>query len=201
MSLISIFQRIIKHIKQQIMINKKYTKAIESAIKLRPDEMVYLIGVRRITDVDRWNDTFILYSPYGDLYWECDDFTTDPGLAYLYSPINPKGTAILMEGWHSDIWGWGYHNGKYKALVQVNSCCVYRDNTRDSVLNMDARTRDCGYFGINLHHGFDSEKVGKNSAGCQVFRYRKDFNKLLDILERRFSHQRYFSYYLWREIE
>ncbi len=179
--------------------NSKYAHIIDKAYNLRPDEMVYLIGVRRIRETDEYNDTFILYSPYGDLYWECDNFTTDPGLSYLKKPINSKGTAILMEGWHSDIWQIGYHQGKYKALVQVNPCCVYRDNNRDSVLNMDPRSRDCGYFGINLHHGYDSLKVGANSAGCQVFRYRKDLNYLLSILEKRFSHQKYFSYYLWRE--
>ncbi len=181
------------------MIKEEHRNAINEAVKRLPDEPLLLIGIRRIGHVDAFNDTFILYSPYDGIYWYTNEFTTDPGLEYLKNPINPKGTAILMEGVHRDIWSIGLHNGKYKALVQTGMCCVYRDANKDDILDMNANTRDCGYFGINLHHAYNSYRVGKNSAGCQVFRRAEDLNYLLGLLGGKYSFIKHFSYYLHRE--
>lgn len=181
------------------MIKEEHRNAINEAIKRLPDEPVYLIGIRRTTNIDLFNDSFILYSPYNGEYFTTDRFTTDPGLFYLKNPVNTKGTAILMEGVHKDIWAFGMHNNKYRALVQVNKCCVYRDANKDDILNMNANVRDCGYFGINLHHGYNSSKVGKNSAGCQVFQSIDEFNKVMSILTDKFSFVKFYSYYLYRE--
>jgi hypothetical protein len=174
-----------------------HLKVIETAMTLY-DAPIYLIGIRRELHVDTFNDTFILYSHYNDIYWYTDEFTTDPGLSVLKQPINPKGTAILCEGLHRDIWGWGYHKNKYKALVQVNPCTVYRDNNRDAVLNMDTNKIDRGYFGINLHHANNAKRVGNWSAGCQVFRRVDEFEKVLSILSGKYSFLKTFDYYLYR---
>lgn len=177
-----------------------HRKAISLAMDILKDEIVYLIGIRDIRNVDSFNDEFILYSPYGDILMLFNEFTTDPGIYYLREPISIKGTAILMEGAHRGIWSFGLHKGRYRALVQVNSCCVYRDANKDDIINMNTNTRDCGFFGINLHHGYNSYRVGKNSAGCQVFRREEDLNSVLGVLSGRFSFLKSFSYYLYRKV-
>jgi hypothetical protein len=64
-------------------------------------------------------------------------------------------------------------------LQQIgNKVTVWRDKNRNHVNDDDIV--QSGYFGINLHHGFNSKKVGKNSAGCQVIQSRDKFMLFMD---------------------
>lgn len=165
--------------------------------------LMNIVGVRDLTNPDSWNDYLIYY------YWDkshklimnvIDNYTTDPGIKMLKNPINKLGTAILSEGWHYRLWILGQHKG-YEALQQYSKCKVYRDNNKDSNFDLDPRTFNEGHFGINLHRAAlwsDTPVVGAYSAGCQVIRKNKDWEKFLEHLKlcKRLGNQKYFSYML-----
>lgn len=130
----------------------------------------------------------------------------DAGLDNLISPVNVKGTAIVMNGYYPEMWSLGLHKGKYEALVQTHPVAVIRDNNKDNVLDypdvmftkamlrnikkgvnhIDVDGTDYlieyGYFGINLHRASqwrELSKVGLYSAGCCVI---QNPNRYADII-------------------
>ena len=112
--------------------------------------------------------------------------TTDPGKYWLKHPMNPKGTAVLAPGQYRSTWQLGKHQGKYEALVQRKPVKVYRDNSKDEVINYNniVTLVDEGYFGINIHRSnpYDqSYEINKWSAGCQVFKKVEDFNVFMEL--------------------
>ena len=78
------------------------------------------------------------------------------------------------------------HRGKYLALCQRSGLVkVYRDKNKDNKLDMEPKTIQTGYFGINIHKaGLKSEVIGGYSAGCQVFKNVSDFNTFLKLCQR-----------------
>lgn len=147
-----------------------------------------IIGVRTPDDnANKFNDH--MYVVYKDEHgwvtrtWHC---TTDPGVYWREHPMNVKGTAILVPGQYRGSHKIGLHRGKYKALVQTGGrVCVYRDNNKDDILDMDPATEQDGYFGINLHKaGSHSTEVDKWSAGCQVWANADDFAAFMAIVEK-----------------
>ena len=65
--------------------------------------------------------------------------TTDPGLYWMKTTMNSKGTAALVPGQYRGTWELGLHSGK-EALRQVKPVKTYRDNDRDDVLDLDPKT-------------------------------------------------------------
>lgn len=149
-----------------------------------------IIGVRNKTNTsDSWNDwLYVLYKESGkEKMLSFSNFTTDPGTYYLQHPEsqNPKGCAILVPGQYKGVYKIGLHKNQYKALVQTGGRVnVYRDNNKNALLDMLSSTIDNGNFGINIHHGSGSSTVGKNSAGCQVFKNSSDLTKVLELCEK-----------------
>lgn len=145
------------------------------------DYHLNLFGIRDSSNVNSFNDIIgCLY--HKDVAWVLDlfDATTDPGLSTLKTPQNSKGTAILVPGQYIDGWKKGLHKG-YSAFVQNTEVKVYRDNNKDSKLNMDPTKIDVGFFAINIHRANEklkSVQVDGWSAGCQVIADPNDFNKL-----------------------
>jgi hypothetical protein len=105
--------------------------------------------------------------PWRVAYWPA---TTDPGIYWRQHPMRVEGCAALVaDRQYPGLWKVGQHRGQYRALVQVGTCAVYRDDDRDRVLDYDPVTITEGVFGINAHKaGQASTVVGKWSAGCQV---------------------------------
>ena len=162
-----------------------------------------IVGIRDISSVDKFNDTLIYYYHDKDgkiIATEVSGFSTDPGLPNLVKPVNVKGCAILVEGWHDKLWMKGLHRGKYPALVQYSSTRVYRDNDKDTVLELDPATIDSGKFGINFHRASQwrvEPVVGLYSAGCQVVQNPNEFNKFMNAVDTAIKNgQQYFSYML-----
>ena len=125
--------------------------------------------------------------------------TTDPGLYWLENPTNVNGTAILVPGQYVDSHTIGLHQGKYEALKQQNPVKVWRDNSKDAILNHEGEIYE-GIFGINIHRSnatSESTFVGKWSAGCQVFKRVADFNSFMDICKT--SSRKNFTYTLLEE--
>ena len=135
---------------------------------------------------------------------ETFEITTDPGSPYLLKPLaNTSGTAILVSGQYRGAYSIGKHRGQYLALVQSGKVKVYRDNDRDNILDMDPETIQDGYFGINIHkRSGESDTVNGASAGCQVFRYEHEFNRMMYLAQKQVSERgwRTFTYTLLEEV-
>ena len=138
--------------------------------------------------------------------WNTETFeiTTDPGSPYLLKPLaNTSGTAILVAGQYRGAYSIGKHRGQYLALVQSGKVKVYRDNDRDNILDMDPETIQDGYFGINIHkRSGESDTVNGASAGCQVFRYEREFNRLMYLAQKQVRERGWktFTYTLLEEV-
>lgn len=118
--------------------------------------------------------------------------TTDPGAWWTKNPITAAGAtgaAHLCEGFHKNAWRVGVHAQgtpfAHEALVQIgNKVRIWRDVDKDYEMGEKDLVQE-GYFGINIHRAGlnDPNKIGKYSAGCQVVRYHKDFEELLEIVK------------------
>jgi hypothetical protein len=126
-------------------------------------------------------------------YWEA---TTDPGSPYLIKPINSAGAAIISPGQYRSCYKIAKHRGKYDAICQVNGAVtVYRDDNRDNILDFDESSKQTGMFGINIHkRDGDSDTVNGASAGCQVFRYEKAFDRMMWLARKQTSERGWDTY-------
>lgn len=156
------------------------------------DYNLNLIGVRSSQlnqSEDKFNDVFLcMYKEKGMWTRIVLSCTTDPGLYYLENPQNKKGTAILVPGQYKGAFKKGLHKGKYPALVQVKSLKIYRDNNKDSILDLDTNNEiEAEGIGLNIHSVYSEnnipEKIGKWSAGCTVIPNLKLFNKFLNVCD------------------
>jgi hypothetical protein len=163
-----------------------------------------LIGVRNSNAINQQNfDDQIAYFYYDDkgrLNGKVVPATTDPSTAWLKDPMNTKGAAVLKSGEYKDAYALGKHRNQYEALVQVKPVTVIRDNDRDALINYLASTQT-GLFGINIHKsskGKNNEDIiGRDSAGCQVFRNIPDFMDMMRLAQvSRSKHGNKFSYIL-----
>ena len=169
---------------------KSYFAAKEYRFFDTPDRKLNLniIGVRRDNQGTNTFDDFLLVMYREEELminhrWQA---TTDPGKYWLKNPINPKGTAVLAPGQYRGTWQIGKHQGKYEALVQRKPVKVYRDNSKDEVIDYNniSTMVDEGYFGINIHRSnpYDqSYAINKWSAGCQVFKKVDDYKEFMKL--------------------
>jgi hypothetical protein len=166
-----------------------------------------IVGVRNHdTKANTFNDAIcVLYQEDGK--WQIKQYkaTTDAGLYYRENPINVDGTAVLVPGQHKSLWTLGYHQGKYKALLQHKPVLVLRDSNRDCELDnhiVKESILQQGYFGINCHRASasqESRQVDKWSAGCQVFANPKDYDEFIELCER--SAEKYGPYFTYTLLE
>jgi hypothetical protein len=149
-----------------------------------------IVGIRSIDPTpETFNDTLVVFHKFRSV-WEIYYYhiTTDPSVYYLKHPINAAGTAILKEGQYKGAYKLDIHKrgqaGAHLALCQrLGSVTVYRDNNRDSKLNLTTNKTQTGMFGINLHRGSLTSNLDvtnwKFSAGCQVFADRRQFDDFM----------------------
>lgn len=168
--------------------------------------LLNIVAIRDLDNPDEWNDTLIYFyfdNKKSTHIKYVTEFTTDPGLKYLKSPMNASGTAIVVEGWYRKLWKLGKHKGKYDALVQNTPIKIYRDYNKDSKLDTDPNSIETGIFGINLHHASQynsAEEVGAWSAGCLVIRDFDDWLDFMKAVHLCYSHgQRYWSLALFNK--
>ena len=155
------------------------------AVFTNGDFNLNLIGIRSAVRVANAFDDLIGCAYKAEDLWHVEwwEATTDPGVPYMIKPINNSGAAILCPGQYRGCWKIAKHRGQYDALCQVNGPVkVYRDDNRDNILDMDPDTAQTGMFGINIHkRSGDTNTVNGASAGCQVFRYQKAFDRMMDL--------------------
>lgn len=157
-----------------------------------------IVGVRSTLDKPNEFDDIIGLVSGGKITWYTG--TTNPGVDWLKSLMNPKGTAVLKPGQYIDTWGLGLHQGKYEAFKQIKPVTVYRDKDLDDKSEETAVT-DTGLFGINIHRANEkaiSKFIGKWSAGCQVLNNPADFASLLAAAKS--SGLKSFTYTLLKEF-
>lgn len=147
-----------------------------------------LVGIRTRALVPSTFDDWItmFYMAHGEWVFNAFPATTDPGLFWLGSPMNPMGTAILKEGQHRGMLELGTHKG-YRALVQKAPVTVVRDADRNQRMDLETGREETGVFGINLHRASafgQSLNVDRWSAGCQVLCDPLQFNYLLAVCEK-----------------
>lgn len=164
-----------------------------------------IVGIRTSTHLpDVFDDFIVLCQESKNKYFKGWMATTEPGIYWLNNPMNIKGAGILKPSQYLNCWSFGKHGSglnNHKALVQVRPITLYRDNNKDSKIDVDPTKIDTGLFGINIHStGKDNwiaPKINKWSAGCQVFPNYVAFKEFVKELED--SKQSTFSYTLLEE--
>lgn len=153
------------------------------------DYNLNIIGVRSNNRIaNSFDDTLLCIYKKNSL-WVVDSYpiTTDAGTHWLKNPMNQKGCAILKENQYRGCYKLGLHRGEYTALVQRKEVEVYRDNNFDNYLDMDYKTTEKGFFGINIHRSNprnESIQVDKWSAGCQVFKKKSNYDRFMSTCEK-----------------
>jgi hypothetical protein len=172
-------------------------------------------GVRNNHTDNSFNDTLYIYwKDYSDGQFKCvrtTGFTTKPGASVILGKQERNsngGAAILKEGWQKDIWHIGKHKGQYDALRSsqgvTNPTVITRDNSQyDKGPQYELRIIEdktySGHYGINFHKSGDPEgkRVNNWSAGCQVFKVKKEFDEMMSMATYASSKgQKKFSYFL-----
>ena len=167
----------------------------------------YNLNITGIRSPERVANSFddrlcVTYKVNGMWVTEPFEITTDPGSPYLLKPINDYGCAVLCPGQYRGAYSIGKHRGQYLALVQTSKVKVFRDNNRDNVLDMNPESTQEGYFGINIHkRSGEADSVNGASAGCQVFRYEKEFDRFMYLAGKQVSERGFktFTYTLLEE--
>jgi len=137
-----------------------------------------LVGIRAHPGVpNTFDDTMAVLWKFSG-YWFLRSFpmTTDPGKYWLNNPINVEGTAIIKEGYYSNVWEMGLHRGEYLALKQVGNMTYFRDNDKDSLPEIDGMKEYTGIIGANCHRANangQSIQIDKWSAACQVLQNKQ----------------------------
>lgn len=156
----------------------------------------HIIGIRSKTNLpNKFDDLIGIVEKDTIIWYSC---TTNPGTYWLENPSNKLGTALLIPDQYINTYGFGLHQGKYKALKQYKEVSVYRDNDKDKIAEKTSII-DKGLFGINIHHaGKFSINIDKWSAGCQVIANIEDWNNFLKKCED--SKLKQFTYTLLKEF-
>tara|TARA_R100000234_G_scaffold119381_1_gene102154 strand:+ start:1099 stop:1686 length:588 start_codon:yes stop_codon:yes gene_type:complete len=129
------------------------------------------------------DDLYVYWKQSG--IWRCFNaaMTTTPGEYYLVHPMRPsQGCAIMAPGQYRGAYKRGLHKGK-QALRQVKKVNFYRDNDRDTELDLDPSTLRNEIAYLNIHRGGRSDRVGRWSAGCQVL-HPPDMDFLVDLADK-----------------
>lgn len=151
------------------------------------DYNLNIVGVRsNFLEANKFDDTLMLFYKIKGV-WQFNSFpiTTDAGTYWLKNPMDIRGTAILVPNQYRGVYAIRKHLNQYFALCQTNGVVeTYRDNDKDKILDMDAKTITKGMFGINIHRSNpnkESVSVDKWSAGCQVFKNFNDFDRFMEL--------------------
>jgi len=156
-----------------------------------------IIGLRMTkTYTNKFTDWYILLNRDTPSKTRILPCSTLPGLYGFGGVLNPKtvygrhGVAVMKPGQYKKCYrlqgikkpmgNTYFDNWSGKTyLMQVGEVSVYRDGTKDWLIDYDENTVQTGYFGINQHswRGHLSNIVNSLSQGCQV--YRSDIHDMI----------------------
>ena len=150
----------------------------------------WILGVKSTEDeYNIFDDKFYLF--HGTKFVMVSTGTVNPGGTVLknYSKYNNKGALIVKsDEWYYDLWAPGMHNGRMKALKQVEPILYYRDGNKNNK-SEEIGIVYSGIRGINFHTasydykvGFIRKLIGGWSAGCQVVASVSKYYKMLKLV-------------------
>lgn len=149
---------------------------------------INIIGIRsEERKANKFDDLItVSYMSNGQTCYLYFDATTDPGTHWLENPMNVLGTGIVKPGQYPGSHQIGMHQNKYEALVQRGNMTVYRDNTKDNIIDTSGPnvTEETGVFGGNIHRASRNNKsiqVDKWSAMCQVIADPNEFEIFMAV--------------------
>lgn len=169
-----------------------------------------LFGVRNFKGIKEgiFNDSLCLL---GDNELFICAGTTDPSPYYIREkPMNANGTAVLLEGLQPKIWMVGPH-GKARVTGLINGWRFGFGTKKQRVkrLNKDFKFTGKiykGWFACNFHPHFNRttpDYIGRNSAGCQVPREKRDFEAIMSRItgssEYKSNKRTLYSYYIFTQ--
>jgi len=150
----------------------------------------WILGVQSIEDVfNTFDDKFYIFQ--GEQFIMVTSGTTNAGVNGLmkYSEYNSQGVAVIKTNeWYYDVWRYGLHKGKMKALRQAKPFLISRDGDKDKVVEENVSLPVM--CGINFHantYNMSNEEVkqiiGPWSLGCQVVNDTVKYVKIIDLMK------------------
>jgi hypothetical protein len=163
----------------------------------------WILGVQSDEDnVNRFDDKFYLFN--NDKFVLVTSGTTNAGLNAIlrYSDYNKDGVAVLKTNeWYYDVWKYGLHRGKMRALKQVRPFLISRDGDKDN--HIEEGNSLPAIVGINFHantynlqNEVVKEIIGGWSQGCQVINDTPKYVQIIDLVQP----QKVVSYCLLKEF-
>jgi len=175
---------------------KKYTDAqllnkVKSLASFKNFPTDYwIIGVQSLEDVfNTFDDKFYLFK--GQEFILMSTGTTNAGVNGLlkYNTYNPTGYAVIKTNeWYYDVWKYGLHRKKMRALRQAKPFLISRDGNKDK--KVDEGVSLPVMCGINFHTNTYAlsapeikEIIGGFSLGCQVLNDTEKYYKFIDLIQ------------------
>lgn len=145
---------------------------------------VWILGVRSKEDLtDQYDDKFYLFR--GEQFLMVTSGTTNKGL---------KGTAVMLADiWHYEVYKYGLHRQKMKALRQVKPIPYTRDHNQDGKTDVVGQIYTdiiyMNFHGSTYNEGSTnvSPKIGGWSEGCQVCNKNTDYEKIIRLCKNQAS--------------
>lgn len=146
-------------------------------------------GSKNKDSIDNWNDLRFLIQIAQDgtvLVPLCKVGTIDAGTDWRENPMNSLGCAqIDKDKQFLSAWCVGRHGSRqYPALVQCGEITITRDYNKSGLRDAADKHYSGSDFGINQHHGYDSDRVGQMSAGCLVARSIAGHEQFMALLRK-----------------
>ena len=163
----------------------------------------WILGVQSKDDVfNTFDDKFYIFNH--DKFIMVATGTTNAGKNGLmkYNEYNSQGVAVIKTNeWYYEVWRYGLHKGKMKALKQVRPFLISRDGDKDQLV--EEQTSLPVICGINFHantynmlNKVIKETIGEWSLGCQVVNDTEKYVKIIEFLKP----QRIVTYCLLKEF-
>jgi hypothetical protein len=188
---------------------KKYTDAqllrkVKSLPSFKSIPMgFWILGVQSQEDTfNTFDDKFYLFE--GEKFVMMTTGTTNAGKNGLmkYESANKEGVAVTKTNeWYYDVWKYGLHKGKMRALKQVRPFLISRDGDKDE--QVEEGISHPVICGINFHaNTYDltneviKDIIGGWSIGCQVVNDTPKYVKIMDLVQP----QKVVSYCLLKEF-
>ena len=160
-----------------------------------------IIGVRTIAgrkDNEFDDRIYIVYLLNGKWVSEWGEATTDAGRYWLTKPDYKPCAVYLHPQQARGAYELGLHRGKYEALVQRKRVLFWRDGNKDNHVDYASSVAYNDLIGLNIHRATaksgGSEHVERWSAGCQVFKYASDHQRMIRLCKQQINKRGYHKF-------